>query len=237
MLPKIELAPWLKSVMLVGFEGEESAVGEGDPAEGAEGETGESTEVEDSAKLKKALAAERLRSKNLEKKLRDAAASKGDEEESEESEEEGEEPKKPVVKKSPPKGNSAADKKLAALTAAFRQTTAKDLVRDIASNFQDSNDAYESIDWRLISFEQDDDDPSNVVWDESEIRTAIKDLAKRKPYLLKPAGDSTPPKTPGRPSGSKFGGAGKPSTTDTKAQLAGYQQRFPAMRGVRGPQG
>jgi hypothetical protein len=237
MLPKNKLAPWLNSVTLIGYEDEDkSAGGEGDPAEGAEGEAGENNDAEDAAKLKKALAAERLRSKNLEKKLRDAAASSS-EDESEESEEEGEEPKKPAVKKSPAKGNSAAEKKLVALTAAFRNTAAKEVVRDLAKDFNDPADAYDSIDWTQISYEQDDDDPSIVVWDESEIRTAVKDLAKRKPYLLKQAGGGTPPKTPGRPSGSKFNGPQRPSTTDSKAQLTAFQQRFPAMRGVRGPQG
>lgn len=233
MLPKTDIAPWLKSVTLVGFEGEdEGAGGEGDPADDPKGETGENNDAEDAAKLKKALAAERLRSKNLEKKLRDAAASK-DEESDEESEEGDEEPQKPVVKAKGAKGNSAAEKKLVALTAAFRQTTAKDLVRDIAKDFNDPSDAYDSIDWSLISFEQDDDDPSNVVWDESEIRTAVKDLAKRKPYLLKQQGEGQS-KTPGRPSGSKFNGPGRPSTTDTKAQLDSFKSRFPAMRGVQG---
>lgn len=249
MLPKEELAPWLKSVMLVGYEsegdeGETGAGGDGGAGEGEGGDEGESGE-DKLANLRKALAAERLRSKNLAKEnktlkgAKGAASTEGTDEETEES---GEEKGKAPTDRSLKKAHLEAQGKLERLAEGYRLNELKTTVRSIADglNFVDWDDAYSALDRSLLTFEQDDDDPTIVVWDEAEIKAALKDLAKRKPHLLKqPDGSGKGGgKTPNRPTGSKFGGAGgRPSNTDSKAQLQNFQQRFPAMRGVRPPQG
>src|SRR6185312_4284511 len=238
MLPKSELALWLKSVMLIGYEDEDPQGGtgtEGDPGEG--GETDADKEPDNDG-LKKALAAERLRTKNLEKRLREATASKGATGEGdEEPEEEPQEPEKGKGKASRSPAARAAEEKLQKLNAAFVKPSFRTTVRELASNFVDPDDAVAALDMSLITHAQDDDDPSNVVWDESEIKTALKDLAKRKPHFLKPANDDGKgtPKTPTRPSGSKFSGpAGNASKTPTPAETVnGWKERLPALRNVR----
>lgn len=244
MLPKEELAPWLKSVMLRGYEseGEEGEAGAGGTGDAGETEGDESESGEDElANLKKALAAERLRSKNLAKQLKTKApaTTEGTDEEAEET---GTDKGKAASDRSLKKANLEAQGKLERLSEGYRLNELKSTVRTIADglNFVDWDDAYSALDRSLLSYEQDEDDPTIVVWDESEIKTALKDLAKRKPHLLKqPDGSGKGGgKTPNRPTGSKFGGTGgRPSNTDIKAQQADLARRFPAMRNVRPPQG
>jgi hypothetical protein len=239
MLPKSELAPWLKSVMLVGYEDQDPQGGtgtEGDPGDG-DPTDGDPSPEPDNDGLKKALAAERLRNKNLEKRLRDATASKGATgDDDEEPSDEPQESEKGKGKSSRSPAARAAEEKLQRVTAAFVKSSFRSTVRDLATNFVDPDDAVAALDMSLINHEQDEDDPSNIVWDESEIKTALKDLAKRKPHFLKAADAGNGAQTPRRPSGSKFGGAGKPSTQQTPQQkLDDYQRRFPAFRGVVAP--
>lgn len=241
MLSKTELAPWLKSVMLFGFEGEEEGAGEGEAGEGegTEGEGEGESNDDELANMRKALAAERLKTKNLSKQLKAKGAPAAEETEGEAEESVSDKGKVPTDR-SLKKAHSEAQGKLEKLSAGFRNAELGNVVRKIAGdlNFVDHEDALNSLDKSLLNYEQDDDDPSIVVWDESEIKTALKDLAKRKPHFLKTSdGKSDGGKTPTRPSGPKFGGAGKPSSTDSKVQLAGFQQRFPAMRQLRPPQG
>jgi hypothetical protein len=237
MLPKSELAPWLKSVMLFGYEDPtDPPEGEGGEGEGeGEGEGSEDEEKDSLDKLQKALKAERLKNKNLEKKLKGvtpkATTEEGDEEEEESEQDAGK--GKPKAPRSA--AARAAEAKLQKLQTAFVKSSFASTVRSMATNFVDPDDAVAALDMSMITHEQDEDDPSNIVWDEAEIKTALKDLAKRKPHFLQ-SGEKDP-KTPTRPSGSKFAGARKPNTTDPKAELQGYQSRFPAMRGVRPPQG
>jgi len=250
MLPKTELAPWLKSVTLFGYESEgeeggaEGGAGEGKGSEGGEGAEEETSEDE-LTNLKKALAAERLRSKNLARENKTLKGTKGaasTEEGEGEGQESDQDKGKAPNERSLKKANLEAQGKLEKLAAGFRNAELKSTVREMADKlgFVDYEDALNSLDKSLLNYEQDEDDPSIVVWDEAEIRTALKDLAKRKPHFLKQgdgAGKTGAGKTPTRPSGSKFAGAGKPSTTDSKAQLEGFKSRFPALRGVRPPQG
>lgn len=230
---------WLRFAMIRGFEGEGEGApaGEGDPAEGAEEEGEGSEETQSLDRLQRALKAERIRSKNLEKRLRDASRGES-EEEGEESEEEGEDAGKGKPKAPRSKAAREAEAKLQRLNGALVKASFATTVARLATNFVDPQDVVDALDLSLITHEQDDDDPSNVVWDESELRAAIKDLGKRKPHFLKPAAEGGTTKTPQRPSGSKFAGAGKPSTTtNQQAKLTEFQQRFSAMRGVQLPQG
>lgn len=244
MLPKNELRPWLKSVMLIGYEDQDPQTGaEGDPGTDA-GESGEDpskdTDADELAGMRKALAAERLRNKNLQRQLKQQSSAKDDgeaEEDDSEAEEGDQEPKKPKAGGTRNAATRAAEAKLQKVTAAFVKSSFASTVRSLATNFVDPDDAVAAIDMTQITHEQDDDDPSIVVWDEAEIKTVLKDLAKRKPHFLKAAdknGAGGASKTPGRPSGSKFSGpAGKPTNPTDDGRLKDWQQRLPAMRGVR----
>lgn len=125
------------------------------------------------------------------------------------------------------KASPALQAKIDKLSEGFRKSTLQAMVSKIATNFADPEDVYRFLDIEEFDFTQDDDDPSQVVWDESEIRASIKSLAKERPYLLKPAADGqgTAKKTA---SGPKFAGSGKQvATTKVDATMA---QRFPALR-------
>lgn len=244
MLPKEELRPWLKSVMLIGFEDADPQGGaEGDPGTDAD-PNGEDSEKEDSADevagLKKALAAERLRNKNLKRQLASSTPKADEGDDDSESEDADSEPEKQKPKGARSQSARAAEAKLQKLNAAFVKTSFAATVRSLATNFVDPDDAVAALDMSLITHEQDDDDPSIVVWDESEIKTAIKDLAKRKPHFLKAVDKNGAdnkggaPKTPTRPSGSKFSGpAGKASNPTQDAVLTDWKGRLPAMRNIR----
>ncbi len=125
--------------------------------------------------------------------------------------------------------DTASQAKLDRLSEAFRMSTLQKLVADNSANFQDPSDVYRFLETDLFEFAQDDDDPSQVVWNESEIKTAVKALAKERPYLLKPSGDGSggTKKTP--TSGPKFAGAGSGKQTGgaSRTELA---RRFPALR-------
>jgi len=113
----------------------------------------------------------------------------------------------------------------------FREQSLASTVAAIAKNFADPSDVWRFLDAGLFDYTQDDDDPSNVVWDESEIRTAVKALAKEKPYLLKPVeGNQGGQQGTGtRQSGPKFAGRGSGKQTGglSVTEMAG---RVPALR-------
>lgn len=224
-----ELPEWLLCVTLRGYDDPEpDPSGEGDPpADGDDPESEQETEGLD--KLRKALAAERLKTKRLEKNLKARSGPPAEDEAEEDSEEETEPPKKRSGGR-----RSQADIRLDQLTKRFQDLSFRDAVRAAAKKFEDPDDAVSGIDRSLISMEQDEDDPSIVMWDESEITAAVKDLAKRKPYLLKREGDGSASSQNGtkstRPSGGKFSGRPQKETTQ-EAQIAGWKQRFPATRG------
>lgn len=114
----------------------------------------------------------------------------------------------------------------------FREQSLASTVAGIAKNFADPSDVYRFLDTELFDYTQDDDDPSQVVWDEAEIRAAVKALAKEKPYLLKPESDGGQGGQVGsgaRQSGPKFAGRGSGKQTSglSAAEMA---QRVPALR-------
>lgn len=245
--------PWWASRVILGFDeagaggtGGDSGAGDGGAGEGGQGgEDGDGGEQETDAdalkNMKVALQKERLRAKNLEKKL--AAATKAASGEGSEDDEEQDDTEKgqadtekgkgakAKAKAKAPRTDSAAAKQLEKLTAAFRTRSLAETVATLASDFHDPQDVMGKIDQRLLSYTQDDEDPSIVVWDEAEIKAVIKDLRKESPHLVKPKDGSG--QQPQRPSGSKFaGGQQQPKKTTAAAKTTEWKNRLPAMRGV-----
>lgn len=234
---KLDRTPWWASRVIWGFDGDEGEQGntDADGSDSGEGQqkTEQETEQDSVANLKSALQKERLRAKNLERKL--AAASKapeGDEGDQDDFEEGSGKGKEGVGSKGRPRSaarsDSAASKQLEKLTAAFRQASLDKRVAELAKDFYDPTDVSAAIDQRLLTYTQDDDDPTNVVWDDAEIKSVIADLRKTKPHLVKPKEG-----TPQRPSGSKFGGRPGGGKDQTEAQkAAALAARIPALRGA-----
>lgn len=220
--------PWWQSSFIVGYdegEGESGTEGEGaeEGDEGGEGEGGddEST-LPDNIKLilkkeRDLRAAAEKKARILEKNAKVAGAKTDDKGKTGEGEGD---------KGDGAKVNSSTQTKMEKLIVGFRTTTLKATIEGLAKNFQDPADVFAHLDTTQFDYTQDEDDPTNVVFDEAEIRTAIRDLAKRKPYLLKPAeGEGGKKPT----SGPKFAGkgSGKQTTGISTKEMA---QRFPAMR-------
>lgn len=240
---KLDESPWWAVRVIRGFDetgsggtGGDSGQGDGDQT-GSEGDGDEEQETDADAlkNMKTALQKERLRAKNLEKQLAAAKAGQadGDVDEEQEDTEEGQAgTKKSSAGKGKPKApraDSEAAKRLERLTASFRTRSLADKVAELAVDFHDPQDVMGRIDQRLLTYTQDDDDPSIVVWDEAEIKAIIKDLRKEKPHLVKPKDGSQQQ----RPSGSKFAGGQQPGKkTTVAAKTADWRNRLPAMRGV-----
>lgn len=224
--------PWYMLPFVMGYDEGEGGEAEGvEGEEGGEGEGGEG-EPDESAlpdPIKAILKKERDLRAAADKKVRilekNAAAAKkaGDGKAAGKSgEEKGAE------------GGAEGDKvdkstaaKMEKLIVGFRNTSLQGVVAGLAQQFQDPSDVYSFLDTSAFDYTQDEEDPTNVVWDEAEIRTAIKALAKQKPYLLKPAGDQGASKK--GTSGPKFAGSGSGKQTGgiTNAEML---RRYPAMR-------
>lgn len=228
-----ERLPWWQSSFIVGFDEGEAGEGgaEGDPGEGGEeGEGGEGGEPDESGlpdNIKAILKKERDLRTAAEKKARileknaqaaSKAGAKSTAKTDDKSEGEG----------SGAKVDASTQTKMEKLIVGFRTTALRSIVETLAKDFQDPTDVFAHLDTSSFDYTQDEDDPTNVVFDEAEIRTAIKDLAKRKSYLLKPAGEGQGTKA--KPvSGPKFAGrgSGKQTTGLSQQEMA---NRFPAMR-------
>lgn len=227
--------PWWQHSFVVGYdEGSDSEGGDGDGGgEDEEGEEGDAEPDESTPDgLKKALEKERALRKEADKRLRittkklaNAAAGQTGKTGSGE----GDGGKTPEGDGDGAKSASTAATKVEKLIETIRNNELRNVVSKLASTFQDPEDVFAHLDTNNFDYEQDDDDPSNVVFDEAEIRTAIKDLAKRKPYLLKPAAGETGGAGKPRQSGPKFAGRGPGKQTGglSSAEIA---SRFPAMR-------
>lgn len=218
---------WMKFAFVFGFDGDgdpddQGDPGTDDPSDDDGGDEVDETDLPDKVKaiLKKERdlrSAAEKKAKLLEKNANAAKAKR-------------EAPKTDKVDDKTDdsdKVSPALQAKIEKLSEGFRKSTLQAMVAKNAGNFQDPDDVYRFLDTGEFDYTQDDDDPSQVVWDESEIRAAIKALSKERPYLLKAAGDGkTPDKKPA--SGPKFAGSGKQTAgTQVDAKMA---QRFPALR-------
>lgn len=227
----LEEPDWLAFAYVVGYdEGGEGGEGESEGGEGEEGE-GEGEEGDDESQLpdniKAILKKERELRATAEKKAklleRNAkSASKGTGKGAGKANEGAKNGSQGTEDE---EDGQASDPRYAKMVEKFRTNSLRDTVAKLAQNFADPNDVYRFLDTDLFDFTQDEDDPSEVVWDEAEIRAAVKGLAKEKPYLLKPAGEGTGT----RKAGPKFAGSGSGRQT-SGLSTDEMGRRFPAMR-------
>lgn len=228
-------APWWLSPLIVGYdEGEDEGGTEGEGGNaGAEGEGSEGGDDDESKlpdNIKAILKKERDLRAAAEKRARilekNAQAGKGTKDTGKTGVGDGK--TDDGGQGSGQQTDASTQTKMEKLIVGFRNAELKSVVEGLAKDFQDPTDVFAHLDTTAFEFTQDEDDPTNVVFDEVEIRVAIKDLAKRKPYLLKAAGDSQG--TGKKPtSGPKFAGrgSGKQTTGLSTQEMA---SRFPAMR-------
>lgn len=184
--------------------------GDGDAGDGSDGDDG--GEKPDVTGLKSALAKERAENKAKEKELKALRkaelarenASKTDLEQAQALAE-------------------ASKTKAEKLASGFLKTNLNSAIRRAAekAGFIDPDDAVGSISRDDLTFEQDEDDPSDVTIDQKSVDKAVKALATKKPHFVKSGTDD------GEPSGSQFGGSkqkGKKSSDDE------LRERYPSLR-------
>lgn len=191
--------------------------GDGDSGEGG-GESGsgsgdsEGGDKPDVTGLKSALEKERAANKQKDKELKALRKAKEAKENAEKSDVERAETER-----------ATAVAKAEKLAEGFLRTNINGAIRRAAekAGFIDPDDAVGSINRDDITFEQDDDDPSDVDIDQKSVDKAVKALATKKPHFVK-TGTSD-----GEPSGSQFGGSkqkGKKSSDDE------LRERYPSLR-------
>lgn len=88
--------------------------------------------------------------------------------------------------------------------------------------FKDTDDVLSLIKRDEIDVEQNEDDPAQVTVDEDDVKSALKDLAKRKPHLLQEQNNNE-----GGAGGSKFGGGNK--TGSEKDRKTALKDKYPAL--------
>jgi len=108
------------------------------------------------------------------------------------------------------------------LANGFLQTNLNAAIREAAKSagFIDPSDAIEGVDRTGITYEQDEDDPSQVDIDQKTIVAAVKKLAAKKPHFIRSGTDD------GEPTGSQFGGTRQKKKT-TEEEL---KSKYSALR-------
>lgn len=183
--------------------------GDGDAGDGSDGDEGEKPDVKG---LKSALEKERAANKQKDKELKALRKAKEAKENAEKSDAERAETER-----------AAAVAKAEKLAAGFLKTNINSAIRRAAekAGFIDPDDAVGSISREDITFEQDEDDPSDVDIDQKSVEKAVKALATKKPHFVKSGtGD-------GEPSGSQFGGSKQKGKKSSDDQL---RERYPSLR-------
>ena len=219
-----ELIPYI----IIGAEGDEGEGGQGSEGESGDGEGdddsgegeeepgGASGDADDDSKpdvsgLKSALAKERSENKAKEKELRALRKAQTA----------AENAKKSDLERA--QGEAEANKaKAEKLAAGFLRTSLHGAIRAEAQRqgFIDVEDALAGISQDDLTFEQDEDDPSEVDIDLKSVTKAVKALATKKPHFIKSGTDD------GEPSGSQFGGSKK----KTKTSDDELRERYPSLR-------
>jgi hypothetical protein len=226
---------WLTLVDIVGFEGEENSDDSDDSSddddsedeseEESEDESEEESEDEEESEegapvtqkdiknLKSALRKERIARKRAERevkslKSRKPPVKKPAKDESGEGEEEED------------KGPSEREVRLA---TRLRDQALDQVITRYASrmNFVDLDDVLRLVNRKDIDVSQDEDDPTEVDIDEEGVEDALKELAKKKKYLVNANGSRQPR------SGSKMSGKGKKQTGATDDEL---REKYRALR-------
>lgn len=184
--------------------------GDGDAGEGSDGSEG--GEKPDVSGLKSALEKERAANKQKDKELKALRKAREAEENA----------KKSDLEKA--QAEAEANKtKAEKLAAGFLKTNINGAIRRAAekAGFIDPDDALAGISRDDITFEQDEDDPSDVTVDQKSVDRAVKALATKKPHFVKRGTDD------GEPSGSQFGGSKPKSKKSSDDQL---RERYPSLR-------
>lgn len=169
---------------------------------------------ENNEALLKALRNERRSRRALEKEIKGFRKSQEDAEAKDQSE----------TEKAKKEAESERVKALR-LAQKLRSQAIDNVVLKLATNlkFRDMDDALKLLDRDDIEVEQDEADPSDITVDEKTIKTALEELAKKKPHLILADGDTDP-------SGSKFGGSKTGPKKDEDAEREKLIARYPALR-------
>jgi len=113
-----------------------------------------------------------------------------------------------------------ANERVQRLADGLLKTRLEAAITAAAADFIDPADAIDGVDRSALTYEQDDDDPSQITIDVKSVQKAVKDLATRKPHYLKHGTDD------GEPSGSSFGGSRRKKQTDDET----YKDTYPSLR-------
>lgn len=188
--------------------------GEGDEGEGngePQGEPGDNNSGPDVAGLKSALEKERKANREKEKELKALRKAKEAEENA----------KKSDLERA--QAEAEANKtKAERLAEGFLRNSLHTAIRNEAQKlgFIDVEDAIAGVSRDDLSFEQDEDDPSDIDIDMKSVTKAVKALAAKKPHFIKTGTED------GEPSGSQFGGSKqKKKTSDDQ-----LRDKYPSLR-------
>ena len=160
--------------------------------------------AEDVSGLKSALTKERKRANDTEKELKRLQKEKEDRELAEKSE----------LDQAKTKEQKASEKVTKLAEGLLRRDLNHAIEKEAAKlNFIDIDDAIEFVDRSLITYEQDEDDPSIITIDQSTVEKVVKALATKKPHFIQQGTED------GEPTGGKFGGQRKKSSKTTEEAL------------------
>jgi hypothetical protein len=108
----------------------------------------------------------------------------------------------------------ARDARLKALAGNYLKDKMDSAIREEARRlkFIDVSDALGGVDRSQITVEQDEDNPADVVIDETTLKKAMKTLADNKKHLIQSGTED------GKPTGEGFGGSGKSKDKNSKEE-------------------
>lgn len=227
----IELPHWLLAIGdIIGAEGDDDSGDQSGDDDGDEGDendddASDASEEHDDADdpkvkgLKTALATERASNKSnakelkrLERELKKAKAAQDEKELEEKSEVE-------QAKTKATKAEEKATKLAAGLLKRDIDSAIEKAARD--AGFIDIDDALSGVDRSKITFEQDEDDPSDIDIDLATVKAEVKGLASRKKHLIRSGTED------GEPTGSTFGGSKRKKG---KLDDDSLKERYPSLR-------
>jgi hypothetical protein len=217
----------LLPTIIVGAEGDEPEGdtnepqgNEGEPQGGATGDTpndsdeGNEVDEKDTAGLKSALEKERKAARDAQRELKRLQKAEADRSLAEKSD----------IEKAQLK-EQAATERAQRLAAGLLSRDLNDAIRKAANElkFIDTEDAIAGVDRSVLTFAQDEDDPTDITIDAKTVERAVKALAAKKPHFIRSGTND------GQPTGSPMGGS-RGSGGDRKAQEAELIKRYPALR-------
>lgn len=114
-----------------------------------------------------------------------------------------------------------AEEKATKLAAGYVRDALNGAIKDAANKlkFLDVTDALDGVDRSKLTYEQDEDDPTEVSIDLKILEKEVKALAQRKPHFLEKGTED------GGPTGGQFGGSKKKQKTPSDT----YKERYPSL--------